>query len=169
MKVDCQSTVQWKVAGYFIKSSALLLAFTGVAKLISSAGAAKVLDVKDPVLGIQFRYLFLLTGVVETVVALLCLTKRSIWIRTGLIAWLASIVFVYRIGLLSIGYTAPCNCLGTMTEAIHLAPQAADIGMKMVLLYIMVGSYIILICLWRCRMKPTSCSNQDRSSYASRF
>jgi hypothetical protein len=69
--------------------------------------------------------------------------------QTRLIGWLATSFVVYRLGLLWVGYHKPCGCLGSLTEALYLSPEAADASMKVVLAYLVVGSYATLIWQWR--------------------
>jgi hypothetical protein len=49
------------------------------------------------------------------------------------------------------GYHKPCNCLGNLTDALHIPLQTADTAMKIVLGYLLIGSYAILFWLWRQR------------------
>jgi hypothetical protein len=43
----------------------------------------------------------------------------------------------------------PCGCMGSLTTALHLSDQAADNIMKVVLAYLLIGSYGLLIRQWR--------------------
>ena len=58
---------------FFIYSASVLLFFTAFAKLISGFGASKVLQLPDPVFGLEFRYLFWFGGGLELAIALCCL------------------------------------------------------------------------------------------------
>jgi hypothetical protein len=60
---------------------------------------------------------------------------------------------IYRIGLDWVGYHKPCSCLGTLTDSLHIPPQTADGAMKMILGYLIVGSFSTLFWLWRHRGK----------------
>ena len=46
----------------FIFSAGVILALTGAAKLWSTLGSAKALDLADPITGMTFRQLFVLVG-----------------------------------------------------------------------------------------------------------
>src|ERR1022692_2055083 len=83
----------------FIISAGAILAITGVAKVWSGLGTAKVLAVADPIIGIQFGHLMLVVGLAEIVVALLCFFGKSQKLALGLVAWLATNFVVYRLGL----------------------------------------------------------------------
>ena len=138
-----------KLIHYFLFSGALLLFATGSAKLISVIGSAGILGAYDPFLLIQFRYLFGILGAVELGVALYCLFSKQFWLRALLQAWLATSFVIYRLGLIWIGYHRPCHCLGNLTDALHISPQTADTAMKIVLGYLLLGSYGTLFWLWK--------------------
>ena len=76
----------------------------------------------------------------------------------GLVVWLATSFLVYRIGLVWVGYKKPCPCLGNLTDALHIPPQTADTAMKIILAYLLIGSYATLFWLWRQRKKTVSSS-----------
>jgi len=64
-------------------------------------------------------------------------------------AALATSFLVYRIGLVLVGYYRPCSCMGSLTEELHISPEIADMAMKIILAYLLIGSYGSLIWLWR--------------------
>lgn len=128
--------------GYFLFSSGIVLAVTGIAKLVTAAfGTAKVLGLPDPVFGIPFGYLFLSVGLLELGVAFACFFGRDVSFATLLVAWLATGLLVYRLGLLFLGWHAPCRCLGGLTDALHISAQAGDTIGKVVLAFLILGSY----------------------------
>jgi hypothetical protein len=51
-----------------------------------------------------------------------------------------------------------CPCLGNLTDALHITPQTADTAMKIILTYLLIGSYASLFWLWRQRNKPAPTS-----------
>jgi len=107
----------------------------------------------DPLIGLSFRHLLLIAEVVESVVAYFCLFTKKIKLNTLLIAWLSTSSIVYRIGLWRINWQRPCSCLGSLTDALHIPPQTADTAMKIILAYLLIGSYATLFWLWRQRKK----------------
>jgi hypothetical protein len=133
----------------FIYSASVLLLFTAAAKLISGFGSVRILQLSDPVFGIQFRYLFWIVGGIEAAVAVVCLFGKQAKAKVALIAWLATCFIIYRLGLNWVGYYKPCNCLGNLTDMLHISPQTADAAMKIVLGYLLVGSYATLFWLWK--------------------
>ena len=125
------------------------MALTGLAKAFSAIGLAQVLDTVDPLIGVPFRQLLLAVGLVELFIAFFCLFTDK-WRPSVLaVAWISTIFIVYRGGLRSIGWHRPCGCLGSLTEVLHISPDFADNIMKTVLVYLLVGSYAILLWEWR--------------------
>lgn len=134
---------------WFVFSAAAILALTGAAKVWSTFGDVKLLTVDDPIFGIQFGHLLLAVGLAELGIAAVCLFGKRPRLALGLVAWMASSFLVYRIGLSWIGWKKPCNCLGNITDALHISPHTADTIMKFVLAYLLIGSYGLLIWQWR--------------------
>jgi hypothetical protein len=138
-----------KLIRSFIFIAGILLFITAIAKIISGSGAAKVLQMPDPILMISFQQVFWLVGSLELLIACICFFGKRLGLQAGLIAWLATSFAIYRIGLLLSGYHKPCSCLGNLTDALHIPPQTADTAMKIILAYLLIGSYATLFWLWR--------------------
>jgi hypothetical protein len=132
----------------FFLSSGVTLAITGGAKLLSAGGSAIILQRLDPVFGISFRTLFCVVGICEMIVAALCLFSKRIVLQAAIVAWMATSFGVYRLSLWWIGYQKPCQCLGSLTETLHISPTIADVTMKCILAYLIAGSYAALLWLW---------------------
>ena len=77
------------ISRWFIVSAGILLAITGCAKIISALGKSAVLAKPDPIFGIHFNYLLLSVGLIELVVAVLCLSLRNADLALGLVAALS--------------------------------------------------------------------------------
>jgi len=122
---------------------------TATAKLISSFGTARILQMPDPILAIAFRYVFWAVGSLELGMAAICFLSKRITLQAVLVAWLSTNFVVYRLGLFWVGYLKPCSCLGNLTDALHILPETADTCMKIVLGYLLVGSYATLFTLWK--------------------
>lgn len=148
--------MQRKLISLFVYSAGTLLLVTAIAKFISASGSASILQNPDPIMAVPFRQVFWAVGVLELAVALVCFFGKRMRLQTGLIAWLASNFIVYRLGLHWIGYSKPCHCLGNLTDALHIPPQTADAAMKIILAYLLIGSYAASFWLWRQKQKvPT--------------
>ena len=128
---------------------------TSVAKRISASGSARILQYPDPVFYISFRHVFWIVGGLELLVALVCFFGKWMGLQAGLVAWLASTFMAYRLNLVWVGWHKPCSCLGNLTDTLHISPQTADTAMKIVLGYLLLGSYAALFWLWKQRRKVT--------------
>jgi len=138
----------------FVKSAGAILLLTGAAKVVSSLGQAKVLALQDPILGLSFGKLMLVVGLVELVIAVLCLLpSASPQVKLGLVTWVATSFLAYRIGLWAVDWHRPCGCMGALAGALHLSDQMADNVMKALLVYLLTGSYLLLYIRWR-RTRP---------------
>ena len=160
MVVD--SCMKLKVFRSFIVSAGVLLLATAAAKLVSAGGNAHILQFPDPILVIPYRHVFWAVGGLELVIALICLFSNRTRLQAGLVAWLATSFVIYRLALYLSGYHGLCHCLGNLTDALRISPQAADTAMKIVLAYLLVGSYTTLFWLWRQKRKaPPSTPSTD--------
>ena len=129
----------------FNLSAGVVLAITGIAKVWSSLGASKFLALVDPIIGIKFGQLMLTVGAAEIAIALICFLSKRQTLALGLVAWISTNFVVYRFGLWWIGWKKPCSCLGNLTDALHISPQTADNIMKVLLAYLLIGSYGLLL------------------------
>ncbi len=134
---------------------ALLLA-TAIAKLVSAAGTARSLQQPDPVFLIPFQRVFAMVGTLEIFTALVCLFGKRVKLQACLVAWLATNFLLYRLTLLLIGWHKPCPCLGNLTDALHMSPKTAHNAMKIILAYLLIGSYATLFWLWRQKKRTPS-------------
>lgn len=125
----------------FLVSAAMIFGMAGIAKIFSATGSARALDLFDPLIGISFRHLLLMTGLVEFTIALLCLSTVKVRICLLCIAGLSTNFVIYRTGLWLVGWHSPCRCLGNLTEVLTISPEVADLIMKVLLTYLTVGSY----------------------------
>ena len=117
---------------------------TGLGKTFSAIGSARALDIADPLVGIPFRQLLLLVGLLELFIAFFCLFTEQRRLSVLMVGWIATNFLVYRLGLWFIGWHRPCGCMGNLTDLLHISPRLADNIMKVVLAYLLVGSYGIL-------------------------
>lgn len=137
----------------FIYTAGGILLLTGLAKIWSAFGQARLLDYADPITGIHFRYLMGSVGIVEMVIANICLFSAGTWLPMLLVAWLATGFLAYRAGLALLGWQSPCHCLGNLTDALHIPPRIADNGLKIILGYLLLGSYFFLVRAWQLKQK----------------
>ena len=139
-----------KYANWFIWTAAAVLTVTGIAKASGAFGSAQVLGTADPLFGLPFRHLMLLVSAVELFIACLCFcVKKRPVLKIALIAWIASSFLVYRLGLWWLDWKHPCSCLGKLTDTLHISPHSADNLIKVLLAYLLIGSYGLLLNQWR--------------------
>jgi hypothetical protein len=145
-----------RIGRWFYISAGVILAMTGVAKLVSTTGDASILRVYDPIFALPFKQLLMPVGMVEIGVAGLCFARLPGHARTAplvaaLLAGLASGFLFYRASIWMIGWKRPCGCLGHITDVLGIPPEAADRIALALLIYLLVGSYGLLLCQLRSR------------------
>jgi cbb3-type cytochrome oxidase subunit 3 len=133
----------------FISSSIIVLALASFAKLVSATGRAEILDFPDPLLGLANRLILYGVAFIELGVMSFLFFSRNNWLKSILIAWLSSCFILYHFGLWLLHPKKLCPCFGNLTEALHIPPQTADTSMKIILAYLLIGSYTSLFWLWR--------------------
>ena len=138
--------MQGKACGWFLKSAGALLAATGLATVLSGFGTGGILDLHDPILGVAFGKLLPAVGVFEVLVGIICFSSRlSARLKLSLVAWIATMFLVYRVGLWCVGWHHPCGCMGSLAGVLHLSNQAGDRIIKGLLAYLLVGSCLLLL------------------------
>ena len=142
---------------YYILSCGVIFAVTGVGKILSAIGKARVLGTSDPLFGTSFSHLMSFVGSIEVILSLLCLSVFLRFRKIGLliIASLSTNFLIYRVGLWLIDWQRPCSCMGNLTDALHISPETADTVMKVVLAYLLIGSYAIFFWIWRQKRKAS--------------
>jgi hypothetical protein len=125
----------------FLRTAGVILVVTGLAKIVSVFGTARLLDLPDPILNVTFRHLLLAVGVAEIVIGMASLFLINQGATLLAMAWLTSAFLVYRWGLWFSGWHSPCHCLGNLTDLLHLSPQIADTITIILLCYLLLGSY----------------------------
>ena len=132
----------------FSYCAAVILIVTASAKLLSASGTARVLALPDALLTLTNRTVLVLAGSSELLLACYLIFGRKSWLKTPLVAWLATNFLIYRLGLLWMGVHKPCGCLGTITDALSIPPATVDLLMKIVLAYLLAGSYGLIVLEW---------------------
>jgi uncharacterized membrane protein YGL010W len=155
-----------KIHRYFILTAGVILGITAIAKIVSAFGAQMFLLQLDPLTGLSFRHLLLLAAAMELPIACLCLFTNKLKLNTLLIAWISTSFLVYRVGLWQMNWQHPCHCLGNLTDALHISPETADTSMKIILGYLLLGSYATLFWLWL-QNRKTSLSKSSKETSVS--
>jgi len=130
---------------WLYKSAAVLLLLTAAAKLYSSCGSVRILQVQDQLLHLGYRRVMILAALVEIVVAVFLLKSRINLRRSLALLWLSANFLAYHLGnyLLGIHY---CPCLGSLADRLPL-PR----GLPNVFLLVFAGFWFLasLESLWR--------------------
>lgn len=134
---------------------------TALLKVISATGRSQILEMPDPLFGLENRLVLYAVSVVELGVVMFLLFSRDKGLKPTLIAWLSSCFFTYHFGLALLHLEKPCPCLGNLTDALHVPARAADIIMKIILTYLLIGSYATLFWLWRQKRKAEGGMKND--------
>lgn len=142
-----------KAIRVFEVTAAALLLLTALAKFVSSTGNSMILRDPDPVFNITYKQEFIIVGLIELVIARICLFSKRPWLRAGSIAWLATHFMLYRGALLWMGVLKPCPCMGTLTEMLPIDQATLDKVLIGILGYMLVGSYATLLWLFLQRSK----------------
>jgi hypothetical protein len=116
-------------------------------------GHAPILQIPTPILSFSYQKVFLLVGVCELIIGLICFFGTKSIFQVALVSWLATCFSIYRLGLFIGHYQKPCPCLGNLTNALHIPPQTADTATKIILAYLLIGSYAIWFWLWKEKRK----------------
>ena len=136
------------LARIYLVSSGCILLCTGVLKILSALTETKVLGLADPMIDfLSNRQVLFFVGCLELVVSRILFSRCSDTVKASLIAWLAATFFVYRLGLWSIDFHAPCACLGRAGDWLRLDPHTVDKFMFVTLVYLAFGSVSILVLL----------------------
>jgi hypothetical protein len=133
---------------WFVRSAGILLLLTGTAKIYSALyGEEKMLISEDPIAGIQLGRLMLWVGGAEVVVALLCWFRRATNLSLRLLAAMSTTFLFYRFLLWYTLSPRPCPCMGNLTDPLGLSLETADMMMKALLAYLVIGSYSAIVWL----------------------
>ena len=132
----------------FVVTSGFVFLITGSAKLYSAFGHIRLLQTDVPLLNISYRNLMIILGMLELGISVLCFFAKNRILPLVIVFWISNNFLLYRITVLWTGYPKPCSCLGNLMDALHIPSQAADTAMKIVLAYLLIGSYGILFLQW---------------------
>ena len=134
----------------FADSAGALLLALAVAMFISNHANAAFTLPHDPLLMISMQNTFWLIGAIELLVGLVCLFGKQIRFKAILVLWLALNLFVYQIGFLWSGNHRGLGVyLGSVANTFGITSNSAYLILKLVSLYLLLGSSIVLLWLWR--------------------
>jgi hypothetical protein len=130
---------------WFFNFSAAMLFLTGVAKLYSSAGTARILNIQDQLLHLGYRPLMISTGILEVSVGVfLLMNHNNLWRCLVLLFLSANFLFDHA-GNYLLGIHL-CPCLGHLSDRLGLPLGLPEVILQFLVLYWLLNS---LIMLWR--------------------
>lgn len=135
----------------YISSVAWVLVFTGLAKLYSATGTAKVLELPEALLPMSNRQMLLFAGLIEIGVAFYARFGKIDLAKLVCIAWLGGNFMLYRIASILFVVGKPCPCLGSITGKLPLKATTIDRILTGIVFYMVLGSLFYLIALWNRR------------------
>jgi hypothetical protein len=115
-----------------------------LAKLVSAFGEARILLLPDPLLPASNRQVLIGAALVEICVAGYLMYGVSAKLKYFLTGWLASCFILYRVFIWELAPAKPCPCLGTITSQIPISPRIIDFLLKVIIIYMFVGSLYFL-------------------------
>lgn len=134
--------VQWR--RWFMLTAGGILMFGGITRLLRVFEKTQQLDMSSPIVHIPFRQLLLCIGIVELILACLCLFTNKRALSLVLITWLVPIYGVYRVGLWTMGWYHPYPLLANLMETLNISPFIADGIGTAISAFLFIGSVKIL-------------------------
>lgn len=147
---------------WFVKSVALLLFYTAIAKIISYfLGKSTILERPNELFNpITNKTLMLLVAVFELSIVFCLNCKIYFKTKIYLIIILNTIFLAYRAALHSIGYKGSCACLGEFFDWLHIKNSYLSPTLYLLIAYMLTGSYYFLAVecglISRTRFEPKS-------------
>jgi hypothetical protein len=133
----------------FNYSAGALLLAAGVAMFASNGADAGFTQPHDPLLGISMSMMFCVVGTAESCVGLICLFGREMGLKLILILWLALNFLAYQLGLFwAMGPRSFNGYWGNLADAFGISSIAADLILKIVFSYLLIGGSSSLLLPW---------------------
>ena len=129
---------------WFMLSAGGILLFGGITRLLNVFEKTPQLDISSPIVLISFRQLLLCIGIVDLIVACLCLFTNKRTLSLVLITWLVTIYGVYRVGLWTTGWYHPYPLLANLMETLNISPFMADGLATAISAFLFIGSIRML-------------------------
>jgi len=132
----------------FLKWAGVILLVAALSRFLIAFGDAAFLGLPDPALGVPLRYAILTVGVIELVVALICLFGKETHLRAGWLAWCTTNYVVFLIGLFWMHCHSQATCIGSLTDPLRISRGWTGIITAFLPLFLAIGSYTAVIQLW---------------------
>jgi hypothetical protein len=134
------------VPPFLLVTGSILLFATGILKLITVLSEAPFLQANAPLFTwLSWRQLLFIACTTEFVCATVVL--RYLNEPTGAFAmlWIALMLLLYRVGMVIVDYTGPCECLGSLRTALGLTTTQANSIAWQILAYLLGGGLVSIM------------------------
>jgi len=130
---------------FFLKSVVLVLAATALVKFLTVLGEQKMLALADPLFpALTNRHVLSVAVVLELVVVAAVIKIKLPEHKLLVVAWFASLLFMYRWGIWSSGIAKPCPCMGSLGDWTGFTSETIDKVSLSLLIYLFFGSMGLL-------------------------
>jgi len=130
-----------RVPASLLLVGAAILFVTGTLKLIGLFTSRSEIG-PDPLFSfLTIRQLLFVSAALEIGVAFAAIFLRPIRLRACLLAWLATLFAIYRIGLWCVGYNGPCRCAGPIGNWVPGHEGTVSALIRGALFYLLLAGY----------------------------
>lgn len=135
---------------------------TGTSKIAAAFSPLRIVSVIDPIFHFELKTLLFLVGLLECSVGILWMMPRvSLLLKGQSIVALTSSILVYRIGLMTINWSKPCPCLGSLKDLFGLSDaNVSRLAWTLIVLWITAG-----VTFWR-NSQPSPIERSNQSALA---
>lgn len=131
----------------FVKSAGFILLTAALSRFWIAFSDASCLSLPDPVLGVRLQYTVLMVGVVELIIAVICLAEIKILYQVSCLTWLTTNYALFESGLRWMHFHPQTTCTGVLTDPLHLSQGLTGWATAALPLYLLTGCYAALIYL----------------------
>src|SRR5213079_961849 len=108
-------------------------------------GAGRILDTQDDLFLIPNRWVLFLSATIELGVMYLTVFGKRERIKLLGLLWLSSMFVLYRMAKWYANIPEACPCLGQLAEKLPLNPETVDLGLRLIVAYLFLGSSFSLL------------------------
>jgi hypothetical protein len=137
-----------KLVQPFILSAGGILLSAALIRFVIIISGGQFLALADPVFGIPLRYSVLLVGILELVVAMICLLARKPNLQLGCVGWLSLNYFAFWVGLAFMGCHFQGTCVGSLSDPLRLGRGISSAVLNVLSSYLLAGSCGGIARLW---------------------
>lgn len=146
----------------FIYSAGVLLLAAALGMFFSIEAGRGLINPHEPLSGIGLPIFFCIVGGLELAVALVCLFGQNALLQTSLVLWLAINLAAYQAGLWWMGISGGFKgYLGDVSGAFGISVGIADLLLKALILYFLVGGLVSFLWSWKMKSSAKTPDSED--------